>query len=120
MFALCIPFCSYSSDNYSMVLKNERMLIILDMKCTPCDIECKNIHYRLFDIKKVMQKSGRAESINTGVNGNFVGYRLLVTNKISYMLTASAINDLWEINEESNLKSISKDSINPVFDDGTC
>lgn len=103
-----------------MVLKNERMLIILDMKCTPCDIECENIYYRLFDIKKGMQKSGRAESINTGVNRNFVGYRLLITNKISYMLTAGAINDVWEINEESNLKSISKDSINPVFDDGTC
>ena len=120
MMALFIPFFSYSNDSYSLALKNEKILIVLDMKCNPCDIECNNIHYRLFDLKKGVQTSGKAESVNAGVNRNFIGYRLLATNKLSYMLIPNAINESWEIDTESNFNLISKDSVDTVFGDGTC
>ncbi|WP_320461484.1 hypothetical protein [Lelliottia sp. CFBP8978] len=96
------------------------MLIILDMKCSPCDIECNNIHYRLFDIKKGNQISGKAESMNSGINRNFVGYRLLSTNKRSYRLSANAIGHSWEIYTEHNFDTIAEEKIDTVFGDGTC
>ncbi len=117
--SMLFPCFSYSSEGYSIVLSNSSMLIMMDMKCSPCDIECNKITYRMFDTYQSIQISGKADSLNAGVNRNFVGYRLL-GHKESYRLSASAKDNVWDLYTESNGKVISKSQVNTVYDDGTC
>ena len=117
--SILLPCFAYSNEGYSILISNDNLLIMLDMKCSPCDIACNKITYRMFNIKNSIQTIGKAESLNAGVNRNFVGYRLLGKEE-SYRLSENAKDNAWDLYTESNGNVISKSKVNTVFDDGTC
>lgn len=116
---MLFPLLAFSQGGYTLVLSNESALIILDMKCSPCDIECKKINYRFFDTKTSFQTSGEGTSLNAGASRNFVGYKLFGHKEI-YTLSANPTDDSWDLIKESELHVVSKSKINTVFDSGVC
>lgn len=121
-----LPSFSFAGDNYALVFENNKLLLILNLKCSPCDIRCANIQYQLFDKEMQSTFSGSAKTVTAGINHNFRGY-IIHNKKTIYTLTESEIENVWNISiEEKDLQhpkiatQIKKYQMKAIFDNGTC
>lgn len=121
-----ISFSSYATNQYSRVFENDEFLVILDIKCSPCDLDCKNIHYHLFNKTKKLDTTGPATTLTTGTFYNFRGYMFRKDN-IIYSFIESDTENIWDLliskkqeksKEQPYLEE--KTQIALIFDNSTC
>ncbi len=120
------PSISFASNNYDLAFENDELLLILNLKCSPCDISCATIQYQLFNKEKQSTVSGRARTVTAGLNHNFRGY-IIHNRNTFYTLTESNNENMWNITiEEKDVQhpletvKIDKYQIKTIFDNGTC
>ncbi|HCL5254126.1 TPA: hypothetical protein N2G30_004333 [Salmonella enterica] len=120
------PLCSFASNHYALVFENKALLLVLNIKCSPCDLSCANIQYQLFNKETKSIVSGTAKSVTTGIEHNFRGY-MMHNNNISYTLVESDDEDIWDMYIDEKKTQQQKDTvrkvkyqINAIFDNGTC
>lgn len=110
-----LPVMAIADSGYSMVLENDELLIVMDMKCSVYDVACDKIQYRVFNKKTSVSIKGNGKSINAGVNQNFKGY-LLKQGHTDYSLYQTAEDDTWDIVAEKDHKEVSNKKIKAIFD----
>ncbi len=121
-----ISFSSYAANQYSRVFENDEFLVILDIKCSPCGLDCKNIHYHLFNKIKNLDITGPATTLTTGTINNFRGY-VFSKDNIIYSFIESDTANIWNLliskkQEKSKEQPYQeeKTEIALIFDNSTC
>ncbi|EKH2528059.1 hypothetical protein DR778_RS01070 [Salmonella enterica] len=120
------PLCSSASNHYALVFENNTILLVLNLKCSPCDLNCANIQYQLFNKETESVISGAAKPVTTGIENNFRGY-MMHNNNTFYTLVESDNENVWDMSVEEKGTQQNKDAVqkvkyqlNAIFDNGTC
>jgi hypothetical protein len=119
LIGLLMPAMVFANPSYTVAIENSELLIIMDMKCSPCDITCDKIEYSLFNKENSVRINGRGKSINVGANDNFRGYTLK-NGRVTYSLYETSDADTWDIVTENNLAPLSNKKITTIFDNRAC
>ncbi|ECL6585759.1 hypothetical protein FTF92_17395, partial [Salmonella enterica] len=93
------PLCSSASNHYALVFENNTILLVLNLKCSPCDLNCANIQYQIFNKETESVISGGAKPVTTGIENNFRGY-MMSNNNTFYTLIESDNENVWDMSVE--------------------
>lgn len=118
IFSIFVSF-SYANEHYYNIFENKSLIVILESKCTPCDLACNKIHYQLFDKEKNTSSTGSATSFSLPPSHNFRGY-LINTGNTTYRITESDVEDTWDVLINTKPDEEKTTQISAIFNNGTC
>lgn len=109
----------YAGENYYNILENKSLIIILESKCTPCDLACNKTHYQIFDKEHNTSFTGFALPLSTPPAHNFRGY-LIDNDNTTYRITESDIEETWDVLINTKPHKEKTIQMTAVFNNGTC
>ncbi|MGV3344347.1 hypothetical protein ACGVWS_00905 [Enterobacteriaceae bacterium LUAb1] len=128
MVILFFSVQTYATEKYKLVFENEDYKIVMDIACSPCDISCKNITFKLRDKKRGDEINTVGRTLNVGINSNFRGY-IFHQGNYTWSLTEpqnddDIKNNIWHYSVDKKVqgkyKTITEQKINMTFDNGSC